>query len=64
MPAPTPEKKPEKPLGNSAIARMAGNIASGMVQCPELRIHGYSVLVRESVKIAKAIVQEIEGTDD
>jgi hypothetical protein len=46
-----------KPLGISSIARMAGNIASGLVSKPWL---DNEWIAKRSVEIARAIAKELE----
>ncbi len=54
----------EKPINNSTIARIAGNIASGYVNriIPDNQ-EADGVLIRWSVRLARAIVAEVERTD-
>jgi hypothetical protein len=59
------ETKPEKPLGNSAIARMAGNIASGLVVSDRyydasIRLINFGRVKADAVMLARMIVAEIE----
>lgn len=51
-----------KRLGNSSLARMAGNIASGLVQPTSLLdIPGiHAKIAKESVALARAIAKELE----
>lgn len=48
-------------ISNSSIARMAGNIASGMVANPQFNDSvDLGIIAANSVKLARFIVEEIE----
>jgi hypothetical protein len=51
--------KERQPLGISSIARMAGNIASGLVSKPSVMLDN-EWIAKRSVEIARAIAKELE----
>ena len=54
----------EKTISASSIARMAGNIAAGIVTCPSVGLNpdNLSRVAETSVKLARLIVAEIEAS--
>ncbi len=55
---------PEKPINNSTIARIAGNILSGQgkFNASELTDEQVAAVAGQAVRIARAIVAEVDRT--
>lgn len=55
---------PEKFITESSVARMAGNIAAGMVEPVgrQFEDNEFSEIARRSVKLARMIAKELERT--
>lgn len=56
--------KPEKPLGISSIARMAGNIAAGFLShysSSNVSSVQLDMVAKNSVAVARMIAKELEG---
>lgn len=54
----------EKPINNSTIARIAGNIAAGLLTRSDHEGYDEKAVAENAVAIARAIAAEVERTDE